>query len=184
MKCSSISFISTIMNLLIVPVGIEIVDIVYQNEIGTNTFNRTSRNWNNDYFLFSDNFEPAFNRTSRNWNIVMPRNFFFATPLLIVPVGIKGHWKFGFSLICWRKYDTILGWRNSFPSKITQNLDPDKKAAMVSNLLVVLCADEAAQPVLNTGSEHIRKQLPWEKPVSETFPFRKLYLASVPFFPT
>ncbi len=37
------------------------------------------------------------------------------------------------------------------------NLDPDKKAAMVSNLLVVLCADEAVQPVLNTGSEHIRK---------------------------
>jgi regulator of protease activity HflC (stomatin/prohibitin superfamily) len=31
-------------------------------------------------------------------------------------------------------------------------LDSDKKAAMVSNLLVVLCADEAAQPVLNTGS--------------------------------
>lgn len=31
-------------------------------------------------------------------------------------------------------------------------LDEDKKAAMVSNLLVVLCADEAAQPVLNTGS--------------------------------
>ena len=31
-------------------------------------------------------------------------------------------------------------------------LDTDKKAAMVSNLLVVLCADEAAQPVLNTGT--------------------------------
>ena len=31
-------------------------------------------------------------------------------------------------------------------------LDSDKRAAMVSNLLVVLCADEAAQPVLNTGS--------------------------------
>ena len=31
-------------------------------------------------------------------------------------------------------------------------LDEAKKAAMVSNLLVVLCADEAAQPVLNTGS--------------------------------
>lgn len=31
-------------------------------------------------------------------------------------------------------------------------LDADKKAAMVSNLLVVLCADESAQPVLNTGS--------------------------------
>lgn len=31
-------------------------------------------------------------------------------------------------------------------------LDEDKKAAMVSNLLVVLCADEAAQPVINTGT--------------------------------
>lgn len=32
------------------------------------------------------------------------------------------------------------------------DLDEDKKAAMVSNLLVVLCADEAATPVLNTGT--------------------------------
>ena len=31
-------------------------------------------------------------------------------------------------------------------------LDEARKAAMVSNLLVVLCADESAQPVLNTGS--------------------------------
>lgn len=31
-------------------------------------------------------------------------------------------------------------------------LDDEKKAAMVSNLLVVLCADEPAQPVLNTGN--------------------------------
>lgn len=31
-------------------------------------------------------------------------------------------------------------------------LDEDKKAAMVSNLLVVLCADEAAQPIINTGT--------------------------------
>jgi len=31
-------------------------------------------------------------------------------------------------------------------------LDEEKKAAMVSNLLVVLCADEAAQPVVNTGT--------------------------------
>lgn len=31
-------------------------------------------------------------------------------------------------------------------------LDSDKKAAMVSNLLVVLCSDESAQPVLNTGT--------------------------------
>lgn len=33
-------------------------------------------------------------------------------------------------------------------------LDEEKKAAMVSNLLVVLCADEAAQPVVNAGTLH------------------------------
>lgn len=32
------------------------------------------------------------------------------------------------------------------------DLDDEKKAAMVSNLLVVLCADESAQPVVNTGT--------------------------------
>ena len=32
------------------------------------------------------------------------------------------------------------------------DLDDDKKAAMVSNLLVVLCGDESAQPVVNTGT--------------------------------
>ncbi len=31
-------------------------------------------------------------------------------------------------------------------------LDEDRKAAMVSNLLVVLCADREAQPVVNTGT--------------------------------
>jgi regulator of protease activity HflC (stomatin/prohibitin superfamily) len=31
-------------------------------------------------------------------------------------------------------------------------LDEDRKAAMVSNLLVVLCADRDAQPVVNTGT--------------------------------
>lgn len=31
-------------------------------------------------------------------------------------------------------------------------LDEERKAAMVSNLLVVLCSEESAQPVLNTGS--------------------------------
>jgi len=31
-------------------------------------------------------------------------------------------------------------------------LDEERKAAMVSNLLVVLCGEEGAQPVLNTGS--------------------------------
>jgi DNA-binding transcriptional ArsR family regulator len=31
-------------------------------------------------------------------------------------------------------------------------LDEERKAAMVSNLLVVLCADQPASPVVNTGS--------------------------------
>ena len=31
-------------------------------------------------------------------------------------------------------------------------LDEERKAAMVSNLLVVLCGEEGAQPVLNTGT--------------------------------
>ena len=34
----------------------------------------------------------------------------------------------------------------------TVTLDEERKASMVSNLLVVLCADEPAQPVLNTGT--------------------------------
>jgi hypothetical protein len=32
------------------------------------------------------------------------------------------------------------------------DLDEERKAAMISNLLVVLCGEENAQPVLNTGS--------------------------------
>jgi hypothetical protein len=32
------------------------------------------------------------------------------------------------------------------------SLDEERKAAMVSNLLVVLCADREAQPVVNTGT--------------------------------
>jgi len=32
------------------------------------------------------------------------------------------------------------------------NLDEDRKAAMISNLMVVLCSDHSAQPVVNTGS--------------------------------
>lgn len=31
-------------------------------------------------------------------------------------------------------------------------LDSDRKAAMVSNLMVVLCGDRSAQPVVNTGT--------------------------------
>jgi hypothetical protein len=31
-------------------------------------------------------------------------------------------------------------------------LDDERKAAMVSNLLVVLCSDRDAQPIVNTGT--------------------------------
>ncbi|HLO61314.1 MAG TPA: SPFH domain-containing protein [Bacteroidales bacterium] len=34
------------------------------------------------------------------------------------------------------------------------NLDEEKKAAMVSNLLVVLCGDSQVEPVINTGTLH------------------------------
>jgi hypothetical protein len=30
--------------------------------------------------------------------------------------------------------------------------DEERKAAMVSNMLVVLCSDQATQPVVNTGT--------------------------------
>jgi regulator of protease activity HflC (stomatin/prohibitin superfamily) len=36
----------------------------------------------------------------------------------------------------------------------TVDLDPERKAAMVSNLLVVLCGERAVTPVLNTGTLH------------------------------
>jgi hypothetical protein len=31
-------------------------------------------------------------------------------------------------------------------------LDEERKATMVSNLLVVLCSEQATQPIVNTGS--------------------------------
>jgi hypothetical protein len=34
------------------------------------------------------------------------------------------------------------------------DLDEEKKAAMVSNLMVVLCSDKDASPVINTGTLH------------------------------
>lgn len=37
-------------------------------------------------------------------------------------------------------------------AKQVVHLDEERKAAMVSNLLVVLCSDQATQPVVNTGS--------------------------------
>ena len=72
------------------------------------------------------------------------------------------------SIIClvmndWRqRLETLLG--SSLPVSMVKmalqklsdedvvELDDDKKAAMVSNLLVVLCGDDTAQPVVNTGT--------------------------------
>ena len=31
-------------------------------------------------------------------------------------------------------------------------LDEERKAAMVSNLMVVLCSEQATQPIVNTGT--------------------------------
>jgi len=41
---------------------------------------------------------------------------------------------------------------DSLSSKHVVELDEERKAAMVSNLLVVLCSDHYAQPVVNTGT--------------------------------
>jgi len=34
------------------------------------------------------------------------------------------------------------------------NFDEEKKASMVSNLMIVLCSEEAARPVVNAGTLH------------------------------
>ncbi len=52
--------------------------------------------------------------------------------------------------------DGAVGMVEAALARITEQdiveLDSERKAAMVSNLLVVLCGDRAAQPVVNTGS--------------------------------
>jgi predicted transcriptional regulator len=41
---------------------------------------------------------------------------------------------------------------NRLAEKGVVELDEERKAAMVSNLLVVLCGDHSVQPVVNTGT--------------------------------
>jgi regulator of protease activity HflC (stomatin/prohibitin superfamily) len=43
---------------------------------------------------------------------------------------------------------------NQLSAKRIIDLDDDKKAAMVSNLMVVLCSDKSANPVINAGTLH------------------------------
>ena len=48
--------------------------------------------------------------------------------------------------------DEFAGTRRQLGERDVVSLDEERKAAMVSNLLVVLCADREAQPVVNTGT--------------------------------
>ena len=41
---------------------------------------------------------------------------------------------------------------NALSARGVVDLDNERRAQMVSNLLVVLCSDRAAQPVVNAGS--------------------------------
>ncbi len=41
---------------------------------------------------------------------------------------------------------------NKLSEKEIVELDSERKAAMVSNLLVVLCGNKESQPIVNTGS--------------------------------
>ena len=52
------------------------------------------------------------------------------------------------------------------------DLDEERKAAMVSNLLVVLCGEENARPVLNAGTLHNRFS---RRPRSRTMPRKKSF---------
>lgn len=47
-------------------------------------------------------------------------------------------------------------------------MDEQRKAAMVSNLLVVLCSDRHTQPVVNTGTAH-----PWAEAATESLSHRQ-----------
>ena len=62
--------------------------------------------------------------------------------------GAQGGWLLGGSILL--LVINIIMWCGML--QLEQKLDDDKKAAMVSNLLVVLCGDESAQPVVNTGT--------------------------------
>ena len=46
----------------------------------------------------------------------------------------------------------VVGARTRIVEEDVVELDEERKAAMVSNLLVVLCSEQATQQVVNTGS--------------------------------
>ena len=51
-------------------------------------------------------------------------------------------------------YDTVEMALEQLSSQQIVELDEERKANMVSNLLVVLCGDRSTQPVINTGTIH------------------------------
>jgi hypothetical protein len=60
------------------------------------------------------------------------------------------------SVVVWKVVDGACGMVEMALERLARNkvidLDGERKAAMVTNLLVVLCGERAAQPVLNTGT--------------------------------
>jgi len=54
----------------------------------------------------------------------------------------------------WRLAYFYAGDRVGIEGALGDELDEERKAAMVSNLLVVLCGERAATPVLNAGTLH------------------------------
>jgi len=51
-----------------------------------------------------------------------------------------------------RHVATAYSYEKNDDEKEILHLDEERKAAMVSNLLVVLCGETEAQPVINTGT--------------------------------
>ena len=52
-------------------------------------------------------------------------------------------------------FETLVRAKNELEPRVRQlvaHLDPERKATLVGNLLVVLCGHQEAQPIINTGT--------------------------------
>ena len=115
-------------------------------------------------------YQDAADRFRRNITLIHPAAEFFAAALdeydaaVIVgqPTTGKGYFQSTFELddgsavgLSIGKYTTPNGVSLAdvgITPEIVVELDEERKAAMVSNLLVVLCGNRDAQPVVNSGS--------------------------------
>ena len=92
------------------------------------------------------------------YNRFIARHWFeiAATSLSANEKGHEATWRFDSAV--WSKNNTkaFTGLHNQRKRIVVErdivDLDPERRATMVSNLLVVLCSDNNAQPVINTGS--------------------------------